>query len=316
MFERYSERARRAVFFARYEAAQAGSAHITVEYLLLGLLREDNGLRRKLGAGGDGEVRRYVEERCPPAKRRISVSVDLPLDALCKHALNQAAREADALGQREITPDHLTLAVLQADTSVAAQALRARGVEYQSYRESVASSPPAPPVEPFINLPWPDSEPAKLEVAALQLRDACNALACLVDSSSPELDAYSEADGYRALGSGQWLRKEALGHLIDWACSHQQWFARALTDSKLAANGYPGAEWITAQNYRNVPWPDLTDVWVNLNRLLVQVIAQVPEAKLATPCHIGLQEAIPLEQLILNYVKYCQEEMAEILTRP
>jgi hypothetical protein len=59
----------------------------------------------------------------------------------------------------------------------------------------------------------------------------------------------------------------------------------------------------------------LTAVWVYLNRMLVHVIACVPESKLATPCRIGLQEAIPLERLIANYVKYCQDEMAEILTR-
>ena len=46
MFERYSERARRVIFFARYEASQYGSPYIETEHLLLGLLREDSGLRR------------------------------------------------------------------------------------------------------------------------------------------------------------------------------------------------------------------------------------------------------------------------------
>ena len=41
MFERYTERARRTIFFARYEAAQIGSAYIETEHILLGLLRED-----------------------------------------------------------------------------------------------------------------------------------------------------------------------------------------------------------------------------------------------------------------------------------
>ena len=41
MFERYTEKARRVIFFARYEASQFGSPYIETEHLLLGLLRED-----------------------------------------------------------------------------------------------------------------------------------------------------------------------------------------------------------------------------------------------------------------------------------
>jgi ATP-dependent Clp protease ATP-binding subunit ClpA len=44
MFERYTEKARRTIFFARYEASQFGSLYIETEYLLLGLLREDKAL--------------------------------------------------------------------------------------------------------------------------------------------------------------------------------------------------------------------------------------------------------------------------------
>jgi ATP-dependent Clp protease ATP-binding subunit ClpC len=42
MFEKYTEKARRVIFFARYEASQFGSSRIETEHLLLGLLREDN----------------------------------------------------------------------------------------------------------------------------------------------------------------------------------------------------------------------------------------------------------------------------------
>ena len=38
MFERYTEKARRVIFFARYEASQFGSPYIETEHLLLGLL--------------------------------------------------------------------------------------------------------------------------------------------------------------------------------------------------------------------------------------------------------------------------------------
>src|SRR5213075_2397558 len=47
MFERYTERARRGIFFARYEASQFGSTTIETEHLLLGLIREDKNLTNR-----------------------------------------------------------------------------------------------------------------------------------------------------------------------------------------------------------------------------------------------------------------------------
>ena len=44
MFARYTEEARRVIFFARHEASQSGSPYIETEHLLLGLLREDKAL--------------------------------------------------------------------------------------------------------------------------------------------------------------------------------------------------------------------------------------------------------------------------------
>ena len=49
MFERYTDKARRAVFFARYEASQSGSSNIVSLHLLLGLLRDNSYLFSKAG---------------------------------------------------------------------------------------------------------------------------------------------------------------------------------------------------------------------------------------------------------------------------
>jgi len=47
VFERYTEKARRVIFFARYEASQYGSPYIETEHLLLGLMREDKALANR-----------------------------------------------------------------------------------------------------------------------------------------------------------------------------------------------------------------------------------------------------------------------------
>jgi ATP-dependent Clp protease ATP-binding subunit ClpA len=65
MFERYTERARRVVFFARYEASQYGSHVIETEHLLLGLLRVSAEVVEQLTAEPaiGAEIREEIERR-------------------------------------------------------------------------------------------------------------------------------------------------------------------------------------------------------------------------------------------------------------
>ena len=65
MFERYTEKAQRMIFFARYEASQYGSPYIETEHLLLGVLRESNVLAKLvIGSQSNIEaVRKAIEAR-------------------------------------------------------------------------------------------------------------------------------------------------------------------------------------------------------------------------------------------------------------
>jgi len=80
MFERYTEKARRVIFFARYEASQFGSPYIETEHLLLGLLREDKALtNRFLRSHASVESIRKQIEAHTTIREKVSTSVDLPL---------------------------------------------------------------------------------------------------------------------------------------------------------------------------------------------------------------------------------------------
>src|ERR1700690_2557503 len=127
MFERYTEKARRTVFFARYEAAQVGSAYIESEHILLGLLREDGVLlRRLLPTLSASVVREQLTSRLPRGPS-ISTSVDLPLSHEAKNILSHAAEEADRLADSYIGTEHLLLALLRDPETYAAQALHQSG---------------------------------------------------------------------------------------------------------------------------------------------------------------------------------------------
>jgi ATP-dependent Clp protease ATP-binding subunit ClpC len=89
VFERYTEKARRVIFFARYEASQYGSPYIETEHLLLGLMREDKALANRFlrQQGSIESIRKEIEARIT-IRERISTSVEVPLSAECKRILN------------------------------------------------------------------------------------------------------------------------------------------------------------------------------------------------------------------------------------
>ena len=65
MFERYTEVARRTIFFARFDASMFGSPYIETEHLLLGLLREDRTLWDSAAARRSRTNRKRIEESAP-----------------------------------------------------------------------------------------------------------------------------------------------------------------------------------------------------------------------------------------------------------
>ena len=125
MFERYTEKARRVIFFARYESSQFGSPYIETEHLLLGLLREDKSLtHRFLREATRVEAIRKQIEANTVVREKVSTSVDLPLSNESKRILGHAAEEADQLLHKHIGTEHLLLGLLREQGCFAASILK------------------------------------------------------------------------------------------------------------------------------------------------------------------------------------------------
>jgi hypothetical protein len=129
------------------------------------------------------------------------------------------------------------------------------------------------------------------------------------------LNEYSDADYDKRLKRRPWTRREALGHLVDYASTHQQWFARALTEPRIDVLSYPQDDWVAAQHYGDFSCQDLCHLWVSLNRLLIHVLTRITEEKVNTPCRIGVATPIPLWSLVTAYVLYCEDVVGQILAR-
>ena len=138
MFERYTEKARRVIFFARYEASQFGSPYIETEHLLLGLLREDKALtNRFLRSHASVESIRKQIEGHTTIREKVSTSVDLPLSNECKRVLAYAAEEAERLSHKHIGTEHLLLGLLREEKCFAAEILTERGLRLPAIREEL-----------------------------------------------------------------------------------------------------------------------------------------------------------------------------------
>ena len=139
MFERYTESARRALFFARYEVSQLGAVSIEAEHLLLGVMREAKGIVGRILSEAHvspDEVRRDVEGRSL-FHEKVSTSVEIPFAESARRVLNFAAEEADQLKHGYIGTEHLLLGLLRDKESPAAAILEARGLHLDATRSAV-----------------------------------------------------------------------------------------------------------------------------------------------------------------------------------
>lgn len=142
MFERYTEKARRVIFYARYEASQFGTPEIETEHLLLALFKENTGhiaafLQRPIDTGA---LRERIQQR-HGQRKWFSTSVDLPLTEECKRVLAYAAEEADRFGHSHIGTEHLFLGLLREEKSFAGQVLREHGASLKEVRRHIEKAP-------------------------------------------------------------------------------------------------------------------------------------------------------------------------------
>ena len=142
MFERYTENARRALFFARYEASECGQWEIRSEHLLVGLLRTAGVAPRMLADRrvSLADIQQDIEQRSA-VREKAATPVEIPFSSETKRILQGAAQEADNLLHRHIGTEHLLLAMLRDEASDTTKMLTARGVRYAEVRDAVEKMP-------------------------------------------------------------------------------------------------------------------------------------------------------------------------------
>ncbi len=139
MNEMFTELARKAIEYARDEAARLRHDYIGTEHLLLGLIRLGEGRSVEIftNIGLDlNELVQSVEDVVQPAGGTMTMG-QLPLTARAKKTLEVAGQEARALKSKEIDTEHILLALLKDEEGVAAQVLSMFDIDYKDVYEEL-----------------------------------------------------------------------------------------------------------------------------------------------------------------------------------
>jgi len=138
VFERFTEKARRVVVFAQEEARMLHQNYIGTEHLLLGLIREEDGVAARalesLGINLE-DVRSQVEDMV--GKGSSMPAGHIPFTPRAKKVLELSLREALQLGHNYIGTEHILLGLIREGEGVAAQVLANLGADLERVRNSV-----------------------------------------------------------------------------------------------------------------------------------------------------------------------------------
>jgi ATP-dependent Clp protease ATP-binding subunit ClpC len=139
MFNRFTERARKVIILAKEEAKRFNHDYIGTEHILLGLIREGEGVAsavlQNLGLTPDN-IRLEIEKLVQPGPSTV-VSGDIPFTPRAKKVIELAMDEARNLGHNYIGTEHLLLGLIREGEGVASQVLLNLGLDLNKVRNEV-----------------------------------------------------------------------------------------------------------------------------------------------------------------------------------
>jgi len=144
-----------------------------------------------------------------------------------------------------------------------------------------------------------------------------------IEAAPPRLLLISEGQSEQARAGDHWSSKQIIGHLIDSAANNHARFVMAQLKDDLLFAGYEQDGWVRVQQYQNVPWPQLVELWRAYNLHLLHVMSCVPQEKLMNQCTrhslhkiafetVSESDPVTLEYLMKDYVVHLKHHLSQI----
>ena len=126
---------------------------------------------------------------------------------------------------------------------------------------------------------------------------------------------FSDEELQQYPGPGRWSRKEILGHLVDSAANNHARFVQAqiVAPQPLKMQPYEQDAWVRLAAYQHLPAADLLTLWTSYNRLILHLLARIPESALTTECFTFNHNPVTLHWLIDDYVLHLEHHVRQIM---
>lgn len=181
MYERFTDRARKVMNLANTEAQRLNHEYIGTEHMLIGILREGEGVAcRVLRNRGISSQQLFTElgKVITPGQQMVTVG-KLPQTPRVKKVIEYVMEEARDLNDQHVGTEHLLLGLLRAEEGTAAIALKICGIDLDAARNEVrlfrGSRPSVAQEQPTIpKLNWPAVWPTADQVAVAATTAAAN----------------------------------------------------------------------------------------------------------------------------------------------
>src|SRR5207244_2808699 len=141
-FDRFNDRAKRVLALAQDEAIRFNHNHIGTEHLLLGLVREGDGVAARVlsSLGVDLSKVRTASEGIIGRGDSTTSPSEITLSPRTKRVIELAVDEADALGSRQVGTEHLLLGLVREGQGMASGILQSLGLSLEKVRHAVLAT--------------------------------------------------------------------------------------------------------------------------------------------------------------------------------
>jgi hypothetical protein len=143
--------------------------------------------------------------------------------------------------------------------------------------------------------------------------DVASDLGRTVAQAKPLLARLNNEDTSVRPSPKKWCGKEILGHLMDSASNNHQRFVRAALQGSLTFPGYDQEPLVELQNFSEVDWSFLVDLWASYNRFLAHVLTTLPASAAEAVCNIGNNPPATLGWIAEDYVAHLKHHLNQIL---
>jgi ATP-dependent Clp protease ATP-binding subunit ClpC len=137
MFEKFTERGRKVIIYAKEEAEKRQNDYLGTEHLLLAVLREEDGLPvailKRMGVTRE-EIRMEVHRNLPQGTDLMTFD-DIPFTPRAKKVLELAVEEARLLGHNYIGSEHILLGLIREEEGIGGKILRNIGANLLGARQ-------------------------------------------------------------------------------------------------------------------------------------------------------------------------------------